>query len=136
MDALGVGDAGPIRIPGAIDGPGLIVGGGGLGAIVMPGIGAMVGVGEGFATVGAGAAVLRGAGVAIGIPGMGAIVGCAAMLGETVPKTTQAAMLRRMASKGTSRGIKRTTRRSTLPLKRGFQTFGFTRHSLRRTEDA
>jgi hypothetical protein len=103
MDALGNGVAGPIGMPGAMVACGFMDGDGVAGPIVIPGIGAIVGVGEGFAAFGAGVAFFAGAGVAIGIPGMGAIVGWAAKLGETVTRTKKAAMLRRVASKSTSR---------------------------------
>jgi hypothetical protein len=83
MDALGAGVAGPI---------------------VIPGIGAIAGVGEGFAAFGAGVAFFAGAGVAIGIPGMGTIVGWAVSPGETVKTRKNAAMLRRVTGKSTSRG--------------------------------
>jgi hypothetical protein len=102
IEALGVGDGGPIRIPGAMDGPGLIVAGGALGALVIPGIGAIVGDGEGFGTAGGGVAFFAGAGVVIGIPGMGAIVGCAATPGDTVARRKTATTLKRVASKRTS----------------------------------
>jgi hypothetical protein len=90
IDALGVGDAGAMRIPGAV---------------VMPGIGATVGAGDGFATMGAGVAFFAGAGVAIGIPGMGATVGSAARPGEAVTKRMKAATLKRVASKGDLYGM-------------------------------
>ena len=96
MDALGVGDAGPMCIPGAM----VPAGGDGLGASVMAGIGAIVGAGEGF---GAAGAFFAGAGVPIGMPGIGAIVGCAARTGEMVETIKIAATLKRVASKGTSR---------------------------------
>lgn len=101
IDAAGVGDAG-MRIPGAMVGPGFTVAGGELGAVVMPGIGAIVGAGDGFAAVVAGSVFFAGAGVAIGIPGMGALVGCAARAGETATETKKAAMPRRVTSNGTS----------------------------------
>ena len=85
--------------PGAIDALG---DGEAFGAIVMPGIGAIVGTGEAFAGAGVGVAFLAGAGVAIGMPGMGAIVGCAAKTGETVRTVRTAATLKRVASKRTS----------------------------------
>ncbi len=94
-----MGDAGPICIPGAIE----FVGGDGLGAAVMPGIGAIVGAGKGFAGAGVGEGFFTGAGVAMGMPGIGAIVGCAARPGETDRTVRTAAMLKRMASKQTSR---------------------------------
>ena len=58
-------------IPGAIDD----AGGAGLGGVVIPGIGAMVGSGDGFAAAGGGVLFFFGAGVAVGIPGIGAMVG-------------------------------------------------------------
>jgi hypothetical protein len=88
MDAAGAGDAGVIFIPGTI---------------VIPGVGAVVGVAEGFGA-GVGVAFLAGAGVAIGIPGMGPIVGSAARIGEMVVATKNATTLNRVASKGTSPG--------------------------------
>jgi hypothetical protein len=121
-DAAGPGDAGAIFIPGAIVGLGPAVAADGLGAVVMRGMGAIVGVPDGFAAagigvvfldgarVGFGAAFLARAGVAIGIPGMGAIVGSAARTGETVAATKKAATLSRMASKGTSPGSVRVLR--------------------------
>ena len=94
--------------------PGAIVAdagaGDGLGAVVIPGIGAIVAAGDGFADGAAGAGVgvgvffFAGAGVAIGIPGMGAIVGCAATAGEVVRVMRNAATAKRVASKGTSGG--------------------------------
>lgn len=78
------------------------VAGAGLGAVVMPDIGAIVGTGDAFAGAGVGAAFLAGAGVVIGMPGMGAIVGWAAKTGETVRMIKTAATLKRVASKRTS----------------------------------
>ncbi|HWT07327.1 MAG TPA: hypothetical protein VN224_16290 [Xanthomonadales bacterium] len=85
-------------IPGAID----AIGGGGLGAIVMPGIGAIVGTGDAFAAAGLGVLFFTGAGVAVGIPGMGAIVGWAATPGGAASAIENAVTARRTASKGTS----------------------------------
>ena len=69
-------------------------------AMFMPGIGAIVGLGDGFAAVGAGVVFFAGAAVAMGIPGMGAIVGCAATAGAAARETKKAAMPRRVTSKG------------------------------------
>ncbi len=87
-------------IPGSID----AVGAGDLGAVVMPGIGAIVGDGEAFAGTGDGGLFFTGAGagVAIGIPGMGAIVGCAATAGEAVRTIENAVTAKRERNKGTS----------------------------------
>ena len=93
IDALGAGD----RDGTGSGGPGFIVGGGGLGAIVMPGIGAIV-------AAGGGVAFFAGAGVAVAIPGMGAIAaGCAARAGDVAMTIKTAAIMKRIASKGTSR---------------------------------
>jgi hypothetical protein len=69
------------------------------GAIVMPGIGAVGGAGDDFAGAGAGVLFCLGAGVA-GIPGIGAIVGCAESAGDAVKAIENAAMAKRVASKG------------------------------------
>jgi hypothetical protein len=89
-----------MSISGAIDALGS---GAGLGAVVMPGIGAIVGTGEAFGAADGDVAFLTGAGVAIGIPGIGAIVGCAAKTGEKVRAVRTAATLKRVTSKWTSR---------------------------------
>ncbi len=98
IDALGIGDGDPMCMSGAVE----PVAGGGLGAVVMPGIAAIVGTGVAFAGAGVGVAFLAGAGVGIGMPGMGAIVGCAAKTGETLRTVRKAATLKRVASKRTS----------------------------------
>ena len=87
-------------IPGAI----VAADGAGLGAGVIPGVGAIVGAGDVFAGAGAGVRFFIGAGVAIGIPGMGAIVGCAATPGDAVRAIENAieATAKRTAGKGTS----------------------------------
>ena len=93
-----------MSIPGDIDAAGAGV----LGAIVVLGIGAIVGGGDAFGAAGVGALFFTGAGVAIGIPGMGAIVGCAAIPGDAVRTIENTAMAKRVTSKGTSGKRRRT----------------------------
>ncbi len=77
--------------------------GGTAGAVVIPGMGAIVGAADGFAVMpGIGAMVLAGVGLAFGIPGMGAIVAGAASPGATVRRTRAATRVRRSGNKGTS----------------------------------
>ncbi len=124
IDALGAGD----RDGTGSGGPGFIVGGGELGAIVMPGIGAIVAAGAGVACfAGAGVAFFAGACVAIGMPGIGAIAGCAARTGEAVRTIkAAAATIKRVASKVNLWAKRRhTTRRSTSYPKRRVATRGF-----------
>ena len=80
-----------------------LIAGGGLGAGVMPGIGAIVEAGDAFSGMGVGVALLTGEGVAIGMPGMGAIAGCAARPGETFRTVKTATTPTRVKSKRTSR---------------------------------
>jgi hypothetical protein len=119
-------------IPGAIDvigagvadatgrgGPEFVAGGELLGAIVMPGIGAIVGDGDAFAAAGLGVVFFAG-GLAIGIPAMGTVAGGAAAPGDAAnarPKAkANAVTARRTASTGTYLEMDgHTTFRSTLP---------------------
>jgi hypothetical protein len=67
----------------------------------IPGIGASVAAGEGFAVVfDAGVGLELGAGVLIGIPGIGPMVGCAARTGVTDAALSAAARTRGRANNG------------------------------------